>query len=72
MESNPFRVIPLLSDSSPCRGNILFRYREHSRRRLILEAYFEESRVVALMLLDITCIRILDFNICLYKSIINY
>ena len=22
--SNPFRVIPLLGDSSPCRGNILF------------------------------------------------
>ena len=24
------------------------------------------------MLLDITCIRILDFNICLCKSVINY
>ena len=24
MESNPFRVIPLLSDSSPHRGNLLF------------------------------------------------
>ena len=24
MESNPFRVIPLLSDSSPRRGNLLF------------------------------------------------
>ena len=65
-------MIPLLSISSPCRGIILFRYREHSRRRLILEAYFEESRVVPLMLLEITCIKILDFNICLYKSVINY
>ena len=37
-----------------------------------LKAYFEESRVVALMFLDITCIRIVDFNICLYKSVINY
>ena len=71
MESNPFRVIPLLGDSSPCRGILFFRYREHSRRRVIIEAYFEESRVVALMLLDITCIRILDLNICLYKSVIN-
>ena len=40
--------------------------------RLIIEAVIEESRVVALMLLDITCIRIIDFNICLYKSVINY
>ena len=24
VESSPFRVIPLLSDSSPCRGNLLF------------------------------------------------
>ena len=47
--SNPFRVIPLLGDSSPCRGNIFFRYRERSRRRLILEADFEESQVVTLM-----------------------
>ena len=42
------------------------------RGRLIIEAVIEESRVVALMLLDITCIRILDFNICLYKSVIKY
>ena len=72
MESNPFRVIPLLSDSSPCRGIIFFRYRERLRGRLIIEVVIEESQVVDLMLLDITCIRILDFNICLYKSVINY
>ena len=72
MESNPFKVIPLLSDSSPCQGIIFFRYRERSREQLFVEADFEESRIVALMLLDITCIRILDFNICLYKSVINY
>ena len=64
MESNPFRVIPLLSISSPCRGIIFFRYRERSRGQLFVEADFEESRIVALILLDITCIRILDFNIC--------
>ena len=38
--TNPFRVISLLGDSSPCRGNIFFRYRERSRRQLILEADF--------------------------------
>ena len=36
-----------------------------------VEADFQESRVVALMLLDITCIRMLDFNMCLDKSVIN-
>ena len=30
----------------------------------MLEADFEESRVVALMFLGITCIRMVDFNIC--------
>ena len=65
MGSNTFRVIPLLGDSSPCRGNIFFRYRERSRRRLTLEADFEESRVVALMSW-IICIRIVDFNMYLY------
>ena len=72
MESNLFRVIPLLSISSSCQGIIFFRYRERTRGQLIIEVVIEESRVVALMLLDITCIRILDFNICLYKSVINY
>ena len=66
MESNPFRVISLLSDSSPCRENIFFRYKECSRRRLILEADFEESRVVALMVFGLICIRIVDFNMYLY------
>ena len=49
MESNPFRVIPLLGDSSPRRGILFYRYRERSRRRLILEAVLEESQVVALV-----------------------
>ena len=68
MESNLFRVIPLLGDSSPCRGNIFFRYRERSRRRLILEVDFEENRVVALVVILYTCIKILRFNICCIKS----
>ena len=66
MGSNPFRVILLLGDSSPCRGNIFFRYRERSRRHLILEANFEESWVVALMVFGLICIRIVDFNMYLY------
>ena len=36
-----------------------------------VEADFQENQVVALMLLVITCIRMLDFNMCLYKSVIN-
>ena len=44
-------MIPLLGDSSPCRENIFFRYRERSRRRLILKADLEESRVVALIVI---------------------
>ena len=67
MESNPFRVIPLLGDSSPYRGNIFFRYRERSRRRLILEADFEESRVVALVLLCIHILELYKFDM-LYKD----
>ena len=66
MGSNPFRAIPLLGDSSPRRGNILFRYRERSRKRLILDADFEESRVVAWMAFGLICIRIVDFNMYLY------
>ena len=45
-------VIPLLGVSSPCRGNIFFHVQGAFERRLILEADFEESRVVALMFLD--------------------
>ena len=43
-----------------------FMYRERSRRRLILEADFEESRVVAWMVFRIICIRIVNFNMYLY------
>ena len=72
MGSNPFRVIPLLGDSSLCRGNIFFRYRERSRRRLILEADFEESRVVALMVFGITCIRIVILIcVCSKRNVIT-
>ena len=61
MGSNPFRVIPLLGDISPCRGNIILGIGGRSRRRLILEADFEESGVVALMIFGLTCIKIVNF-----------
>ena len=60
VESNPFMVIPLLDDSSPCRGILFYRYKEHSRRRLILEVVLKESRVVVLV---VACIHVLE----LYK-----
>ena len=52
-------MIPLLGDSSPCRGILFFRYRERSRRRLILEADTEESWVVAFLLDDV--VHVLEF-----------
>ena len=39
-------------------------YRERSRRRLIIEAVFEESRVVALNLLYTHVLELYKFNIC--------
>ena len=68
MESSPLRVIPLLSISSPCRGILFYKYRECARRRLVLEAALEESRIVALALMVFTCIRIRVFEYMLYKS----
>ena len=69
MGSNLFRVIPLLGISSPCRGNIFFKYRERSRRRLILEANLEESRVVALVLLCTHVLELYKFDICCIRII---
>ena len=49
-----------------------FRYRGCSRRRLILEADFEESRVVALMVFSITCIRIVILIcVCIKRNVIT-
>ena len=53
MGSNPFRVIPLLALAHPVEGIYYFRYRERTRKRLILEADFEESRVVTFMVYDV-------------------
>ena len=64
MESSPLRVIPLLSISSPFRGILFYRYREHARRRLIIEAALEESWVVALGSFCIHVLEFYNFNIC--------
>ena len=49
-----------------------FRYRERSRRRLILGVDFEESRVVALMVFGITCIRIIILIcVCIKTNVIT-
>ena len=47
-----------------------FRYRGSSRRRLFLETDFEESRVVALVLLCTHVLELYKFNICCIK--VNY
>ena len=47
--SNPFRVIPLLGELTLSREHF-FRYRGRSRGRLFLETDFEESRIVAFVL----------------------
>ena len=52
-------MIPLLGDSSPCRGILFFKYRERSRRRLILEADTKESQVVSLLLDNV--VHVLEF-----------
>ena len=70
MVSSPLRAILLLSFSSPHPGTPLFAGTGSILEEIAhFEVDFEESRVVALMLLNITCIRILDVNICLYKSV---
>ena len=50
VESNPFRVISLLSDSSPRRGNLLFQVQVAHGETAHHRAALEESRVVALVL----------------------
>ena len=55
----------------PVEG-ILFKVHGRSRRRLILEADFEESRVVALMVFGITCIRIkILICVCIKSNVIT-
>ena len=50
MESNLYKVIPLLSDSSARRGNLLFQVQGAHGETLFIEAALEESRVMALVL----------------------
>ena len=50
VESNPIRVIPLLSDSSPRRGNLLFQVQGAHGETAHHRGRFRRSRVVALVL----------------------
>ena len=73
MESNPFKVIPLLGDSSLCRGNIISGTGSILEDNSVRGRFFFKKPVCGFDgFWDITCIRIVDFNICLYKSVINY
>ena len=63
-------MIPLLSISSPCRG-IIFQVQGALEETSHLEVDFEEAGC-GFDGFWITCIRIVDFIICLYKSVINY
>ena len=49
---NVLRIYITCCDLNYVNTLYYFRYRERTRRRLILEADFEESQVVALMVLD--------------------
>ena len=70
MESNPIRVIPLLSISSPCRENILFQVQGAHREKVHHRDRVEESRVVALVLL---CIHVLEcFKLSIYVVRVTY
>ena len=63
MVSSPLRVILLLSVSSPRRGTPLFQVQGALEKTI----HFEEAGLWLDGFLDITCITIVDFNICLYK-----
>ena len=64
MVSSPLREILLLSFSSPRRGIPLISGTRSARE----DDPFWRSRFVAWWFLDITCIKIVNFNICLYKT----
>ena len=67
MVSSPLRAILLLSFSSPRRGTPLFQVHGALEKTI----HFEEARLWLDGFLDITCIRLVDVNICLYKSVIQ-
>ena len=71
MVSSPLRAILLLSFSSPRRGTPLFQVHGALEKTI----HLEEASFMILMVLDKTCIRLVDVNICLYKSVnqlLNY
>ena len=68
MVSSPLRAILLLSFSSPRRGTPpLFQVNGALEKTAHFEVDFEEAGLWLDGFFDITCIRIVGFNICLYK-----
>ena len=68
MGSNPCRII-LLQDIAHLVEGILFQVqRVFGKTTLTRGLFLEESRIVTLIFFCITCIRILNFNICCIKS----
>ena len=66
--SSPLRAILLLSFSSPRRGTpFIFQVQRALEETSHFEVDFEEAGLWLDGFWDITCIRIVDFNICLYK-----
>ena len=66
MGSNPCRIIQLLGIAHPVEGSLFQVHGLFGKTALIRGRFLEESRIVALMFFGITCIIILNFNVCWY------
>ena len=66
MGSNSCRVIQLLGIVHPVEGSLFQVQGVFEKMTLIRGRILEESRIVAFDVFGITCIRILNFNMCLY------
>ena len=69
MGSNPRRKLSLLGFAHPVEGSLFQVQGVYRRTTLIRGHVLEESRIVALKFsFCITCIKTLNFDICLVKS----
>ena len=67
MRSNPCRIIPLLGIAHPVERSLFQVQGVFGKTTLTRGRFLEESRIVALVdTFCITCIKILNLNICLY------
>ena len=68
MGSNPCRKLSLLGIAHPIEGS-LFRVQGVYRRTALTRGrVLEESRIVALVFICITCIKTLNFDMCFGKG----